>query len=121
MEMYTCDKCGAEACEDCIAECEACDEFICPGCAKECKECRSTVCKEHASECLGCNRLLCDACLDSDSLCDKCAIQNYGDLKVSRLCWYCGEKSVIGNKCLNCDISWKPAEKRKAVVLETFS
>ena len=70
-ELFYCDHCDGNFCDNCRTYCRICDENICYGCAFECPECGEFVCNNCRSLCKKCNNTYCKDCL-TDGFCQSC-------------------------------------------------
>ena len=70
-ERFSCDRCDAELCGECLAYCERCDRGVCSECIKSCNACQQAVCEACLETCSGCASRCCIGCLD-DQICSGC-------------------------------------------------
>ncbi len=63
-DVYWCNCCEHDFCEECVSYCRRCEESMCRGCLENCSVCEEPVCQGCITECPDCGRHLCRNCLD---------------------------------------------------------
>lgn len=70
-DLYWCEGCEKDFCDECFSSCAACGTSSCDGCLTGCRLCDERVCDDCLSQCSTCGTTLCNGCLD-DGLCPSC-------------------------------------------------
>ncbi len=70
-QIYYCDSCQNEYCDECSTCCEQCHEIICLGCAVHCALCKEPLCHRCQRTCRQCHLVVCESCLEN-GICDDC-------------------------------------------------
>jgi hypothetical protein len=70
-DIYYCDHCEHDYCDECSTYCRHCEETVCLGCSGQCSYCEEMLCRSCVSECEECGEIFCKSCLEND-LCPNC-------------------------------------------------
>jgi hypothetical protein len=70
-DIYYCDHCEHDYCDECSTYCRHCEETVCLGCSGQCSYCEEMLCRSCVSECEECGEMFCKSCLEND-LCPNC-------------------------------------------------
>jgi len=70
-DIYYCDHCEHDYCDECSTYCRHCEETVCLGCSDQCSYCEEMLCRSCVSECEECGEMFCKSCLEDD-LCPNC-------------------------------------------------
>jgi len=70
-DIYYCDHCEHDYCDECSTYCRDCEETVCLGCSGQCSYCEEMLCRSCVSECEECGELFCQSCLENE-LCPNC-------------------------------------------------
>jgi hypothetical protein len=71
-DAYTCNRCGATLCEECMNQCTECEEYFCDEHSYICDGCGGIICRNHRMQCVDCGEYFCSQCLNSDDRCSTC-------------------------------------------------
>jgi len=63
-DVYWCDCCENDVCDECCSSCNRCGEATCTGCLESCPVCDLAVCPACMTTCPECGERLCKTCLD---------------------------------------------------------
>jgi len=69
-EMYWCEDCNHNYCDECFNRCGICGHITCPRCAYRCKDCSKSLCEECGISCEDCGESLCEDCIHDCEACN---------------------------------------------------
>jgi len=70
--IFYCELCSNDYCQECSSYCRICDETTCLGCGGECPSCGEFICKNCLTECQICKTQMCKGCIEEGDLCLEC-------------------------------------------------
>ena len=70
-EMFYCQACEQDVCDECVSCCKCCETTYCQGCLRDCPACEERCCETCLQSCRECGEVACLNCLD-DELCLTC-------------------------------------------------
>ena len=70
-DIYYCNYCEHDYCQECSTYCRCCDETCCLGCSEQCSYCEDHVCPNCMKQCAECESACCSSCLE-DNICPYC-------------------------------------------------
>ena len=72
-DLYCCEGCGSDVCDDCYSSCDVCGCSRCRGCLERDEQSGSDCCRGCRRTCSGCGRMVdADSFVDDSKLCPEC-------------------------------------------------